>query len=69
LFTWPLRDDVQDVEFDRFVREIQEPTACSKSKRQFKLEDAHYMFFDTTFNSQWLIAKAKGSLCSLFCEN
>ncbi|KAH3877648.1 hypothetical protein DPMN_001524 [Dreissena polymorpha] len=38
--TWPLRDDEQDVEFEQFEREIQEPTACSKSKRKFKLEDA-----------------------------
>ena len=68
LFKWPLWDDVQGVEFEQFVREIQEPTACNKSKRQFKLEDSHYTFFDTTFNSQLLVAKAKGSLCSLFCE-
>ncbi|KAL3880910.1 hypothetical protein ACJMK2_033114 [Sinanodonta woodiana] len=45
LFKWPERDDIQKVDYEQFVREIQEPSPCSK--RQFQLQEIDYMFFDT----------------------
>ena len=47
LVKWPERDDIQKVNYEQFVHEIQDPTPCSKSKRQFQLQEIDYMFLDT----------------------
>jgi hypothetical protein len=49
LFRWPNKPDIQNINISQIVRIIDEPSACSKSRRQFRLnpEDYEYLGYDS----------------------
>ena len=47
LFRWPTKPNIQDINILKIIQVIDEPKACSKSKRQFCLRDSDYVYLDS----------------------